>query len=857
MESALTFRSGSSRVTLNEPREPALYDERKPDPEALDRLSLENFIAETRNEPPWRRSSDMDCEYYDGNQLRPDTLGDMEDRGIPPVIVNLTQPIVNAVLGMEAKTRSDWEVTADDKPSEIVAQRLLQELNTAERETQADRAISEAYGGQIKAGLGWVEVGRETDPFRYPYRVSYVHRREIWWDWRARNNDLSDARYLIRRRWFDSDVLEVMLPQQRDLIQYAVNGWAGFGALAFSNTQSIELGRSYEEERATTLEQYEWLDTGRRRCQVFEVWYRKWVRSHVFRLDNNKVIEVDRKNQRHMELIAAGVLSPIPAVFPKVRVSMWIGPHRVSDMPTPFAHRHFPYVPFWGFREDLTGAPYGIIRALRSPQDEVNARRSKLLSLITGRRVIMDDDALNRTYNTPDDVADEVGRADAMIILNGQRKNHDGFRVETNGDLALGQMKTLAENKGEMHEVSGVFPPTIGDPQGGLSGVAIDNLVDQSATTLAEINDNHRFGRRMVGELLLSLIRQDLTHPHDCMVGKGKNAKSYSFNREYFDQEAGCNMIEHSIADSSVRVTLSDVPSTPSYRKAQFAQLAELTKGLPPQVQQFVIDFVVEASDVPKREQIAERLRKALGIPDPNAQEDQPDPAQQQMQQQVAMMQQEHQQAVQELMAKLQPALEEVQRLKVENANKQAEAALALERERTRQAEVAAQAADKQAERDVGQRMELEKLDLERERMEREDARLAAERAQAAPKEEGEPIDAKIAGAMDDVRDMVKALADEIASFEKQVSELKKVPDRPMPEPVKAEDIAKALTQALAPILQRPEKEEREPPAPIVVPISVDGHVETEKVVTFETDADGVPTKAIVKETRRKKKADQ
>jgi hypothetical protein len=54
-------------------------------------------------------------------------------------------------------------------------------------------------------GLGWVEVARESDPFKFPYRCTAVHRNEIFWDMLDREPGLPKARYLVRRRWTDAD----------------------------------------------------------------------------------------------------------------------------------------------------------------------------------------------------------------------------------------------------------------------------------------------------------------------------------------------------------------------------------------------------------------------------------------------------------------------------------------------------------------------------------------------------------------------------------------------------------------------------------------------------------------------------
>ena len=43
--------------------------------------------------------------------------------------------------------------------------------------------MSDAYSSMIRAGIGWVEVSREFDPLKYPFRVREVHRNDIYWDW--------------------------------------------------------------------------------------------------------------------------------------------------------------------------------------------------------------------------------------------------------------------------------------------------------------------------------------------------------------------------------------------------------------------------------------------------------------------------------------------------------------------------------------------------------------------------------------------------------------------------------------------------------------------------------------------------
>ena len=585
-------------------------DSAAPSPDQLTVDKLDSFLYEIRHQREWRRASDLCADYYDGNQLDSATLEDMQRLGMAPLIRNLIQPTINVALGMEAKTRSDWRVQADAEQYQDVAEALSVKLKESERESRADRACSEAYAGQLKAGLGWVEVSREMDPFRYPYRVAEVNRREIFWDWRAKDPGLSDARYLVRRRWLDTDIIELMFPEQKELINAV--GWTKANWDTPMTDFPTMMARSWTMERDVTIPESDWRDQTRKRLCLYEVWYRVWKRGFVIRTPQGRTIEVDLNNPRHAQAIAGGMIEPIPAIYPKMRLSWWIGPHRIADMPTPYPHNNFPYIPFWGYREDLTGIPYGLVRSMMSPQDEVNARLSKMMWLLSAKRVIMDSDAVDDV----DEMRREVARPDALIVLAKNRRRDGIFKVESDFQLSQQQFEVLQDATQALQKTAGIYSSMLGDkqPGGANSGVALNTLVDQGTTTLAEINDNYRYGRTMVGDALVSLIREDLGHePAVVNVEKrfGKQARAIGLNTPRLVQ--GVKMLDNDVQRSLVKVALEDVPSTPSYRAQQMWYLTEMAKSMPPQIQAFVFPFILEASEMPHRREIADQVRTALG----------------------------------------------------------------------------------------------------------------------------------------------------------------------------------------------------------------------------------------------------
>jgi hypothetical protein len=604
---------------------------------ALPRGQVEMFLREIKHQPHWRREADRSADYYDGNQLSPETVERLKDRGQPPLITNIIKPTIDTVLGMEAKARTDWRVRPEDDEEcdDDLAEALSVKLKHAETESRADRAVSDAYAAQIKAGLGWVEVAREHDPFKCPYRVKYVHRREIFWDWRAEQPDLSDARYLIRRRWLELEHAIALMPQYATLFRMTTGGWAGFDPML---EQDSRLVQSWEIERDTRIAAVDWRDIQRMRICLYEIWYRKWVRGYTMTLPNGTVMEADFNNPRHNEAIVSGIAKIKQATFQKVRLSWYTGPHFLYDVPSPYKHNQFPYVPFFGHREDLTNVPYGLIRSMVSPQDEVNARKSKMLWSLNSRRVVTDSDAVLDHGKA----AQEVSRPDAYVILNANRKPNSTFRVDPGGELAAQQFQVMQEAKQEIAEASGIHKSMQGQQSGAKSGVAINSLIEQGVNTLAEINDNYAFARRLVGEMLFELVKQNLLQgPSKVTIGEGKQKKVIQLNTPVMDPETGQPVMVNDVAKVKAKVVLDDVPSTSTYRNEQLRMMTEITKSLPPNLQALVVDFVIEATDMPKRHALADRIRAAVGIQDPEQQK-----AAAEAQQQAAAKQQDMAQKV-------------------------------------------------------------------------------------------------------------------------------------------------------------------------------------------------------------------
>ena len=594
---------------------------------SLDLKTFTKWLFEIENQPPWRTKADKEMDYVDGNQLNSEILQKQQAIGMPPALEPLIGPAIESVLGLEAKTRTDWRITSDNgKENDDVAAALNYKLNQAERKSGADRACSDAFKPQLCVGLGWAEVSRENDPFKFPYRCKAVHRNEIHWDFLSVEPDLSDARYLVRRRWTEAEQAILKFPDHKDLIERSNGRWTDRFALDGETT--TDLAQSWEDERGWSVEEQQWRDSEGRVC-LYEVWYRRWTQVTIIKTPDGRVVEVDMDNQNHIEIIAAGLVKPEKVTVARMFVSYWMGPHKLYDGKSPYKHTDFPYVPFWGKREDRTNVPYGNVRGMIYLQDNVNSLMSKLRWGMSAVRTTRTKGAV--AY-TDEQFRQQSARIDADIILDAQHMSQPGavFKVERDFELNNQQFQMLTDSRAGIARASGITDSFQGQNGSATSGLQESTQIEQATQSLADLMDNFKFGRTKVGELLLSMIVEDMIgKPEKVLIRGGavKDDRIVSLNEPTTDED-GTEYLSNDVSRTILKVAVNDVPSTSSFRSQQLAAMSEAFKSMPQEYQVIALPHLLALMDVPDKEEIIKAIKEA-------SQQQTPEQVQQQIDQAV------------------------------------------------------------------------------------------------------------------------------------------------------------------------------------------------------------------------------
>jgi hypothetical protein len=577
-----------------------------------------------------------DADYEDGLQWEPEDAQELLERGQAPLVYNRVKPIVEWVLGTEKRTRVDWKVLPRERDDEVGAEVKTKVLKFVSDVNRAPFKRSAAFKEAVISGLGWLEDSASRDPSGEPIYSGQVSWRDIYRDSRSKELDYSDARYVFRQKVVDLDVAKAMFPKAKMHLETMTRDGESesdeddiwYLGERLTNTQDLDSRTRFGERSGVVSTTY--VDTGRRETvRLLECWYRVPESQQVF-ANGPAIGQVfDPANPEHAALEAQGA-HIMDDVRMQTRVMIATEDMPLWDGPSPYKHDQFPFTPIWCYRRGRDGAPYGVVRQIRDPQDDFNKRRSKALHILSTNRVVAD----NNSVDDPELLRREASRADGVIL------KRPGSFIEFQKPTAelAGNLELMQHNEALMQDISGVQSELLGRQTNAQSGKAIIARQEQGSMVTATIFDNLRLAIQLSGEKQLSLIEQFYVEPKVVRI---------------VGQRAPTEWIEINQVDESTGRVLNDITATKAdfivseqdYRANMQQAAAEvlgdvLTKvgAFAPQIVATVLDLWVDLLDVPNKDEFAARIRKATGQRDPTRQ---PTPEEQQAEQAAMQKQSE------------------------------------------------------------------------------------------------------------------------------------------------------------------------------------------------------------------------
>lgn len=584
-----------------------------PDATRLHRRLLATYRYELERQADNRAEMALDEDMYDHIQWTAKEVAALGERGQTPIVFNLIQTTINWVLGSQRRASMDYKILPRREEGLEPAQRKDELMRHLRDENHSLEARAAAFADAVKAGVGWIETG-EGDPTDGPI---VFERHEDWrnmlWDSRAKQMDLQDGRYVFRAKWLDYDIASALWPGRRGLLRLSTEGNLMASVAGLSDFGDDPMDSS-EDDSYFSAPVTSGGNAIRHRIRCIECWYKEpklvpimkggdfhrelfdpWAEGHWYDLETGRATLIERPRElMHVAIMTEkGLLD--------VRQS-------------PYRHNRFPFTPVWGYRRSRDGMPYGMIRGLRDIQRDLNKRASKALHYLSSTQVMVQQGAVDDI----EELRTEAGRPDSVIVY---KQGFTPPEIKSDAALADAHVSLMSMDAGMIQQVGGVTNENLGRDTNATSGKAILAKQDQGALATSIFFDNFRFAMRLNGEKLLTNIEQFYTDQQQFRITDTRGNPQYvTINDGSFSNAISLFKADFIIDEEDWRATS---------RQAQAEQLMTLMRELAATAPQVVIqclDLVVEAMDMPKRDELVKRIRQLTGVSDPDEDPNNPSP---------------------------------------------------------------------------------------------------------------------------------------------------------------------------------------------------------------------------------------
>lgn len=578
---------------------------------ALHRKLLSIYRYELERQAENRAQMAIDEDMFDHIQWTDEEIAALQERGQDPLVFNVIQTTINWVLGSQRRAQVDHKILPRRKEGQKAAERKNELLRHLRDENDSPNEEALAFADAVKVGIGWLETG-EGDPAEGPVVYDrYESWRHMLWDSRATKLDLSDARYVCRAKWLDVDLVKALWPDLGGLIDRSTEHTVMATALSDYGDQAMDYA---EDDSNISTYVTAGGESQRNRIRCIEMWFKKPMRVPVVRGGDFSRELFDPWSEGQWEDLRSGRATLVDQPREVMHVALMTEAGLLDVRQSPYRHNRFPFTPIWGYRRGRDGMPYGMIRGLRDIQRDLNKRASKALHHLSATRVFTQEGAVDDV----EQLRNEAGRPDAVI----QYKAGAPAPVITNDlTLADAHIKLMSQDAAMIQQVGGVTDENLGRTTNATSGRAILARQDQGQLATSMFFDNLRKAKRDHGVKKLANIEQFYTDEYQFRITNMRG------NPEYVAINDGTKEGAISLFKADFVIAEEDWRATT--RQAQAEQLLELMKELAATAPMIVIqclDLVVEALDVPKRDEIVKRIRKTTGVADPDEDPNNPSP---------------------------------------------------------------------------------------------------------------------------------------------------------------------------------------------------------------------------------------
>ncbi|MEN6545613.1 MAG: hypothetical protein ABFE07_06185 [Armatimonadia bacterium] len=512
---------------------------------------LDSYVSLKRAE---RDEDEEATRYYHGDQWTPDEIQKLKARNQPIVTFNHVQPYINSVIGLLERLRQDpkaYPRTPKHQDRADVATACINYVLDENRWKDISPLV--ARDGAVRFAAG-VEMSFEGDEANPDVVLSPVDMDYFFYDARSSREDFSDCRGMGMDKWFDLDEAITMFPDMEDQLE--------------------EIGDTGGPSLLTNSERaWVWTSANERKVRIVEHWYiRRGEWRYCYYTGSMKLREgvspfVDDKGKTMCRFI------------------------------------------MFSSAVDHAGDRYGLVRNVKSPQDEINHRRSKGLHGLNTIRVYVE----SGTVPDLETLRGEIHKNDGVIEL------PPGAKIDerSNAEQVAGNLEMYTDAKAEFERLG--LQQILTGSADNQSGRAIQLLQQAATAELGPFIIAYRGWKMRVYRAVWFALKAAWTGEKWIRVTDDEGiAQFLPINQMQPDPMTGMMRQVNPIGEVDVDIIIDEGPDTITLMQDVFATLESMvSKGIP-----IPPDVIIEMAGLPTamKDKILERM-KQMQAPDPMQQQ--------------------------------------------------------------------------------------------------------------------------------------------------------------------------------------------------------------------------------------------
>lgn len=554
--------------------------------------------------------------YYQGEQWDPEDESALEQEGRPALTVNTILPTINTILGEQSTRRADVQFKPRRGGSEEVAHTLTKLYMQIADNNKLDWVEQQVFSdGLIMDGRGYFDVRMDfSDHVEGEIRITAKDPLDILIDPDAKDSDPKTWSEVFETKWMTLDEIEEIYGKKKAerLLFVAENGMSfGPDSVEYQETRygDTENGDGHYGAGVPGDEEYRNVKA----LRVIERQQKKLTRASFF-------VDPDTGDQRQCpdawkeskckKFAKEHGLMIVSKVIRKVRWTVTCDRVVLHDDWSPYSD--FTIVPFFCYFR--RGRPFGVVRNLLSPQEQLNKIASQELHIVntTANSGWMVESG-SLVGMTPDDL--EEHGAQTGLVLEYARGTNPPVKIGAN-QIPTGLDRIAQKAAANIQAISGINDSMLGTDSAEVSGVAIQAKQNRGAVMIQVPLDNLKKARQYLAEKILNLIQTFYTEERIVQV---TNQDSPLKPREeiILNEVTPEGEIINNLMVGEYDVIISTAPARDSFDEVQFAEALNLRQvGV-----QIPDDAIVEYSHLARKGELAQRIRVATGQEPPSPEE--------------------------------------------------------------------------------------------------------------------------------------------------------------------------------------------------------------------------------------------